>query len=274
MNKMSCAAIAVMLMSTLPVFGQQTAEDLEKEIARIRKELVQVQNERASVKSQAKSDREEFDSYRQTVLSKMRVLRAETDSIAALQAGFKQKNASLSGTYMNLVNGQKQYDMLHEQFRTKLLAAIGTVESRTVKLTPSAKEKPMAAVSLLRSELSTKSVDNIEAVGRLFQIVRDMDASGSSVQIVQGTSPVADVRGTTYRLRLGTLYEAVVNENGDKAAVWKGVNEKGVDQWDVQSAEQAKEILAAVKIREGKALPRLVKIPFRDIPVTAEGAQL
>ncbi len=273
MNRMSAAVIAATLMTTLPAFGQQTVDELEKEISRIRKELVQVQNERSTTKDQMKTDREEFDTYRQSVLTKMRTLRAETDSISSLQGSFKQKKASLEGAVLGYRSQQRQYDLLQEQFREKLLLATSSVEMRAKRLTPTAKEKPMAAASLLRSELSSKSVDNVEAVARLFQIARDMDGAGSTIQIVQGTSPVADIRGTAFRLRLGTLAEVVVSQKGDKAAIWTGVNEAGVDQWKVISDPAvAQEILTAVTIREGKAIPRMVKLPFANAVVYKEGS--
>jgi len=273
MKRMRCAAVAVMLMTTIPAFAQQSAEEIEKEISRIRKELVSVQNERATVKDQMKTDRDEFDTYRQSILGKMRALRNETDSIASLQGAFKQKKASLEGAVLGYKSQQRQYDLLQEQFREKLLLATSSVEMRAKRLTPSAKEKPMAAASLLRSELSSKSVDNVEAVARLFQIARDMDGAGSTIQIVQGTSPVADIRGTAFRLRLGTLAEVIVSQKGDKAAIWTGVNEAGVDQWKVISDPVvAQEILTAVTIREGKAIPRMVKIPFANAVVYKEGS--
>ncbi len=255
-----------------PVFGQapamQDVELIKKEIKRIRKELLQVQNERLRVKESVKADRADFDEYRTKALSKMRDMRSESDTLKMELDAQKLKRDSLTGAYMAIKSKEKQFDLQQDNFRSIVLENTERLLAEAEKLSPSIREKPVSALKLLKNELSTRSVDNIEAVTRLFQVARDIDNAGSNIQIVQGTSPIEEIRGTTYRLRVGTLFEAVVNTEGSMAALWKGFDDQGNDNWEMlKDPIVAGEILNAINVREGKSLPSLVKLPFEDAVV-------
>ena len=76
--------------------------------------------------------------------------------------------------------------------------------------------------------------------------------------------PVADIRGMVYRLRIGTIFEAVVDTKGEKCAVFSGWGDDGAPHWkDLDSPVLAQAVLQAVNIREGKSLPAFVNLPLR-----------
>jgi hypothetical protein len=262
-------AVPVILSSFSPVHGQQ--EDLTPEINRIRKELVSVQNERERVREEKEKDAEDFEEYRKRIRETMRSIRHETDSIELETIDYKENRDSLAALINSVENRAKQYEMLQDGLRTNLISAASRVMTFAETLPPQAAEKHISALKLLANELKAKDVDNIEAVTRLLQVINDMHDLTGNIQIAQGTSPVPEIRGTAYRFRLGAIFEAVVNAKGTTAAVWTGYGENGNAQWRMISDPAiAGEILKAVNVREGKALPELVRLPLQDVPVEGE----
>ena len=63
-------------------------------------------------------------------------------------------------------------------------------------------------------------------------------------------------------MRIGGVFEAVVNTKGEKSAIWSG----GINgEWiPIDDATVSARILKAVQIREGKTLPVLVELPFNE----------
>ena len=260
-------AVPVIFSSSFLVYGQHQ-EDLTPEINRIRKELVSVQNERERVGEEKQKDVDDFERYRTRIRETMRAIRHETDSIESEIIAYKENRDSLAALINSVENRAKQYEMLQDGLRTDLLGTVGRVMTFAEGLPPQATEKHLSALKLLENELKTKNVDNTEAVTRLFQVVNDMHDLTGSIQIAQGTSPVPEIRGTAYRLRLGAIFEAVVNAKGTTAAVWTGYGESGNAEWRmISDPAVAGEILKAVNVREGKALPELVRLPLQDVRV-------
>ena len=110
----------------------------------------------------------------------------------------------------------------------------------------------------MSGEIAAASIDNVEALNRLMQISRDMLSMSREIQSVEGISPVGELKGTVYRMRIGTALEAVVDIRGEHAYIWD--RNSGWQATDDPSIVQS--ILKAVKIREGKTVPSLVRIPF------------
>ena len=95
------------------------------------------------------------------------------------------------------------------------------------------------------------------------QILNKLDEASSGIQISQESSPVADIRGMVYRLRIGTIFEAVVDTKGEKCAVFTGWGDDGAPHWkNLDSPDTAMMVLQAVNIREGKSLPAFVNLPL------------
>ena len=129
----------------------------------------------------------------------------------------------------------------------------------------------LSGLSLLMNDMTIKSIDVVEGCTRLVQILGKLDEAGSGIQISQESSPVADIRGMVYRLRIGTIFEAVVDTKGEKCAVFSGWGDDGAPHWkDLDSPVLAQAVLQAVNIREGKSLPAFVNLPLADREAQSE----
>lgn len=243
-------------------------QNLSEEITRLRRELMQVQDERTRTREEIGKDKKDFEEYRSRTLERMRAVRRETDSTRQVIRNEASKRDSLDGMVNGVKTRIRQTELTQDGFRKQLVRACDSVMTCAQVLPPTAREKAVAALDLLRNELTTKSVDNIESVTRLFQIATDMHETSNSIQIVQGTSPIPEIRGTAYRIRLGSAFEAVVNANGTMAAVWVGYDDAGNASWEqTTDVVVAADILKAVNVREGKSLPALVALPLNTITV-------
>jgi len=247
--------------------AQQTI-DYDAEIKRIRKELMQVQEERSRVKEDMDKDRKDFEEYRNRTLKKMRSIRHETDSVQQETYVFKQRIDSLSALVEKEAGRKRYYEILQDNFRDDIAESVDTLLMYARAFPPSVSQKSVSALSLLKNELATKTVDNIEALNRFSQITKDMHETGSGIQIIQGSSPVPEIRGTTYRIRLGTFFEAVVNSKGTQAVRWNGYDDNGNPLWKkIEDPVAAAAILKAVNVREGKSLPALVELPMGTMTI-------
>lgn len=263
------AAAASLLFFQTPQAGP--LEDLEKEIQRVRKELNQVQEERKSIKKEMKQDKSDFEAYQSRTQGRIKRIRNDIDSLKLEIRVQKNKNDSISA-YINRMNmSEKQFSILQDNFRNTILLECDRISNLAGTLPPLSAGGLRAAVVLLKGELNTKSIDNIEAVNRLNEILAKMEDVSSSIQIAQGASPVPDVRGTTYRIRIGSFFEAVVDAKAEKYAVWTGIDESGNHQWEKgEDNAVAAAILKAVKIREGKSTPKLIELPIALTETEAE----
>ncbi len=269
MRQWITGGLAGVLLAVLQIDVGAQEPDLTNEITRLRKELMQVQDERERVIDEKKKDEEEFREYRKRMRARMRDIRVETDSIRQAISQEKLKDDSLAALINATQDRKKQYEMLQEGFRRDLVGATQRVREYAQTLPPGVADKSLSALELLENELTTKAVDNVEATNRLFQIVNDMHDNSQVVQIVQGSSPVPEIRGTAYQLRLGNFFQAVVNAKGTLAAVWTGYDEQGAPAWrQIEDPTVASEILKAVNVREGKSLPALVSLPLQDVTVS------
>jgi DNA gyrase/topoisomerase IV subunit A len=242
--------------------------DVEKKVKQVRKEIHEIQKERTRVKNDLAEDKKEFKQYRTRISKRIRAMRHEIDSIQNEVHRFEVRKDSLSGEVTSIKASQQQYDLRQDYYRRALLSGVDALKQQVQMLPPGAVEKIMSSVDILRNELATTSVDNVEATTRFFQIAENIGNAGGHVQVVQGSSPVASIRGTSYRIQIGSFYEAVVNAQGNKAAVWLGEFEDGEPVWnEIQESAVASRILKAVNVREGKAIPSLVSVPMPGAPI-------
>ena len=128
------------------------------------------------------------------------------------------------------------------------------------RFTPLIRDQYAGPIGYLVGEIEAGSVENTEALYRLFRIVWDLRTVCREIQVVEVTSPVPQMRGTIYRLRMGSVFEAIVDLKGEKAFLWN-TPDSGTGRWIALPREDAASILTAVKIREGKTVPELVHLP-------------
>jgi hypothetical protein len=156
----------------------------------------------------------------------------------------------------------------------RLIAECDSFSVIAKNLPPMVSSNLVSSIQLIKAELVAKSVSNIEAMNRLVQIANDIEDVNSQIQVVQESSPVPDIRGVVNRLRIGCVYESLVDEKGTKAAVWNGYDKNGKPLWTlIINPKECEDILKSIQIREGKSLPDFVKIPFQAPAEVSGGAK-
>lgn len=261
--------VSAMIAPWANALAQNPDENLGKEIKRVRKELLQVQEEQGRTKEQREKDAKEFEEYRKRTLKRLREVRQQTDSIKQEILIYKGQNDSLSALVEAERGKKRRYEILQESLRTDLAGLCTRLADYAKTLPPTTASRSVSALKLLSNDLNAKGVENVEALNRMSQILTDLHENTAVIQIVQGSSPIPEIRGTTYRLRIGTVFEAVVNANKTKAALWTGYDKNGTPKWHIISdVAVADRILEAVNIREGKSLPKLVALPMSHLAVS------
>jgi hypothetical protein len=150
--------------------------------------------------------------------------------------------------------------MSQDAMRERLALSCDQIIADLQSAPPMVRQNLVASAALLKNELRNKSTDNVEALNRMQQVLMRAEEVTGSIQVSQESSPITEVRGTVYRLRIGAFFEAVVNLKGEECAVWYGSDSTG---WRaIKNVATATEILKAANIREGKSLPAFVKIPL------------
>jgi hypothetical protein len=234
--------------------------DKEAEIKRLNKELSQLQTEREKNRLDMGKDQKEFSEYGKRTAERLAAVKSETNSINGQVAVQKRRNDSLAAL-VNYANAKtKQAEMCQEAMREKLVASCDQIIANLQNIPPMVQQNLIASIALLKNELRNKSIDNVEAFNRMQQVMIRSEEVTGSIQVSQESSPISEIRGTVYRLRIGTFFEAVVNIKGDECAVWYGSESPG---WKtIKDASVASQILKAAQIREGKSLPSFVKLPL------------
>jgi hypothetical protein len=224
---------------------------------------MQLQTERQKNKLESQKDQKEFQEYTKRTSERMAALKNETAKINQQTALQQRKNDSLAAL-VNYANAQaRQVDMSQDAMREKVAASCDQIIAELQKSPPMVRQNLVASVALLKNELRNKGVDNVEALNRMQQILSRTEELTGSIQVLQEASPISEIRGTVYRLRIGTFFEAIVNIKGEECAVWLGPGAPSGQEWKtIKDLAIASELLKAVNIREGKSLPAFVKIPI------------
>lgn len=250
--------LSLLLLSGFSTEAQQG--NIDEEIARVKKELTKIESERSKVKKERAKDKTEFASYQSRTAQKITGLKNQIDSTGSQIKALSAIKDSLESSLLKVNTGIKQQELLQKRLRETLLSSCSALLAESQKLPPLASEQVRGSLTYLRSELSAASLDNTEALHRFAQIARDMKTISKEIQVAEGASPVSQIAGTAYRLRIGTVFEAVVDSKGEQAFYC----DKG--EWvPLEDVSLSGSLLKAVKIREGKTIPVLVNLPFASV---------
>ena len=253
---------ATLILSTSMLLFASEDYELDREIRNLEKELKKLDTEISDVKKTIPKDANDFQEYLVAFTERYKGVKAENDSIMAQIVTHRSTGATLSAEIQGLSRKSKNYDVQQEKLRKKLISLIEGSLAKLSETTGSIKTKQHSSFDFLKSELISKSVDNIEAMHRLINIYNDYDNQLMEIEIAQITSPVSDIRGQVYKLRIGGIFEAVVDLKGEKYAVWSG---KDKTDWIFSNdKKKAAKVLEAVQVREGKALPAFVTLPLAE----------
>lgn len=252
----------ILLGLAFPVlsFAQDEVE-LENQLRRAKKDLEQLEKEREKVRKATQEDYQQFKEYQQRARQQFRALKLKNDSLNQVASGLRVKNSAMGSRINAIKSQQREYDIYQDKVRTKLEQLCDTLLQVAEALSPLLSEKQVSSIKFLKSEIQAATSDNLESMNRVFSILNDLENRLMDIEVGQGASPLPNITGVVYRLRIGGVFESIVDENGEQAALWNFQDRK----WDlVQDKDVAVRIRKAVSIRTGKSVPELVHLPFAE----------
>jgi hypothetical protein len=239
------------------------SDELDREITRLKKEITRVEAQRENEARQMKTERTEFRAYQERTAARISSINHQTDSVRAVQQRTEHRNDSLRAALGAVQAGIREQELLGKNVRSVIASALKKLQYELPDLPPLITEQYSGPVSYLLTELEAGSVENTEALYRFMRLVQDLRTVSQEIQVVEGASPVAQLRGSVYRLRIGAVFEAVVDAEGRKAFLWTSAGERTDTVWVPAGNETtAGALLKAVRIREGKTVPELVDLPI------------
>jgi hypothetical protein len=244
--------------------------ELDNEIARTRRELARVEEERKRVGESVERDRAEFEEYRARTNERVDRIAAQTDSLRREVEKYAARADSLSAVVSATLARKRNYRLRQERLRRTLVALCEELLA-TAAMLPPMMEQSASSLAFLKSEVTADRIDNGEGMHRIDRILAEMEEGLKEIEIMQGSSPVPAIPGTVYRLRIGGVFEAVVDSEGRRCALW---SRGGQERWRVvDDPAIGAAVLEAVTIREGKTLPGLVKLPYWPLSSPREGGE-
>lgn len=258
-KRILCAGlISLGLAMSLPAFSQEEVE-LENQLRRAKKDIEQLEKERAKVRQATMEDYNQFKEYQQRARQQFGALRQKNDSLNQVAARLRGRNAGLGSNISGIKSRQREFDISQEKVRARLEQLCDTLLQITELLSPMLSEKQSASIRFLKSEIHAATSDNMESMSRLFSILTELENRLMDVEVDQGASPLPNISGVVHRLRIGGVYESIVNENGTQSALWNARDRK----WEmVEDKDASARIRKAVSIRVGKTVPELVALPL------------
>ena len=252
------------MLCCLAVIAAAEPDELDRELTRLKKEISRVEAQRRNEAREVKKERAEFSAYRERTKARKTAISEQTDSVKTVRQQTLQHNDSLRAALGAVQVAIREQELLEKKIRSVITVAVKKLQKELPAFPPLISEQYSGPLSYLLTELEAGSVDNTEALYRLLRLVQDLRTVSQEIQVVEGVSPVPRMRGSVYRLRIGAVFEAVVDADGRKAFLWTPSGEEETDSlWvPAETAETAAELLKAVKIREGKTVPELVELPL------------
>lgn len=273
MKRTSVRVLTVCACISLAAIAEVSVQDyaMQSEISDLRRELAKAQADRQRVQREAATDVEEYEAYQERVAKRFASLEAENDSIRTLITEVQLTGDSLEALICQAAGSRHQLELSMEHFRRLLIARCEDVLGIAAAFPPLETEKLRAALQFLQSELAARNVHADEGLNRLVAVIRDLEEITMSIQAVQTRSPVADLSGSVYRIRVGAVFEGIVDEAGTRAALWTGNDGEGKPQWKVTMDKAVTaELLEAAYVRNGKAVPDFVSLPLSFAAVEHE----
>jgi hypothetical protein len=263
----------VMIVFTPPFIFSAENTDYNLEISRLRKEIAQVKIERHRLGEDIARDGSEHGAYQERTAVRKASLIAETDSIRRLTVSYERQKDSINAAITDLELKQKNFDLLKSRFRDHIIIACKKLLNAIRWYPPSISRPAASSVSFLLNDCTAKNIDNVEALQRFVQILKNLDDGTLSIQTGQETSAIPEIKGNASLLRIGAVFEAIVDEDGKTAAVWGGGNSAS-GGWQLVSGRENIELIAkAIAVRESKSLPAFIPLPW-GTPQPASNARV
>ena len=237
--------------------------DVDGETHRLQKEVRQIQTQRQNNKQEMETEKTDFAAYRAHTAKRLAAARMDIDSLKRETGRIQIRSDSLAALIQAAQYRKHEIELSREALRNRVLKSCDILDAQACLLAPQTQGQIRSSLSLVKNDLASKTIECPEAFSRLTQIISLMRDATGSIQTSSENSPIADVRGTVSRLRIGSVMEAIADSKGEACYLWVGNNADGSPVWKPSDDKSmGAEIVHAVAVREGKALPSLVNLPL------------
>ena len=248
-------------------FAQQSIEtslnDLEKEVAEWQDKLEAITLKIKKQDDEIAREKSAFSEHQKRDLAHQQKLSAQVDSLRKDVAALIAESDSLSRTIESTKMSARNHDLQRDNFRKLLIGFCSELAGLIEFLPPGNLLNQSSAVSFLKGELETRSVDESEALERIWQVVTTLTSASQSVDVYSATSPVPEIKGQVFFIRIGLVSAAIIKDKGEEGALWVNSNNSTGGKWAViEDDTQRAELWNVVQVREQRAVPQLVSVPF------------
>ncbi len=239
------------------------SSDIESETHRLQKELRQIEAQRQTNRQDMETDRRDFSDYRSRTDKRLALMRSDIDSLKRETVRNQSRSDSLGALIQSAQSRKREVELSRDRLRGRVIASCDNLDAAALCLSPQSLGRIRSSIALVKNDLATRTIECPEGFARLTQIVGLMRDATGSIQTSKENSPVPDIRGTAVRLRVGCIMDAVADSKGTVCYLWSGNKADGSPVWKAAADKTAaQEIVRAVAVREGKALPAFVDLPL------------
>ncbi len=239
--------------------------ELEKTIRDLKEKISKTHNQIKQVDEKIEEDEKEFLSYQKNNEKYFNQQKAELDSLKSDYNKFYQKSDSISNLINEVKREQGELDLQQDRFQRQLIKACEELK-KAISLFPPGNliKNQISSIEFLHSELTTKAVDNIEALERLWQILGTLSEGTQAVETFSNQSPVSFISGEVNFVRIGYAYLAIVNEKGTSGALWTPPTDTSEGLWvEIKDQKHLLALKKCIQIRQGATVPEIIDIPFK-----------
>ena len=240
--------------------------DSDNELHRLTRELQQIKTQRLNNQREMETEKADFAAYRAYTAKRLTSARSDIDSLKHETLRYQMHSDSLAALIQSAQLKKHEIELSREALRNRVLKSCDKLDIMAIFLSPQTQGQIRSSLSLVKNDLASKTIECPEAFSRLAQIISLMRDATGSIQTSSENSPIAEIRGTATRLRIGCVMDAAADPKGDACYIWKGNKSDGTPVWKLADDKSiGPEIIHAVAVREGKALPTLVNLPLSAV---------
>jgi hypothetical protein len=264
---MQCTKFFVLVFFFVGVAGAAEASDqtvdVDNEIHRLQKEVQQIQTQRQNNMREMETEKADFAAYRAHTAKRLAAARMDIDSLKHETGRVQTRSDSLAALVQSAQLKKHEIELEREALRNRVLKSCDILDAQACLVAPQTQGQIRSSIALVKNDLASKTIECPEAFSRLTQIISLMHDATGSIQTSSENSPIADIRGTVSRLRIGSVMEAIADSKGETCYLWAGNKSDGTPVWKPSDDKSmSAEIIHAIAVREGKALPALVNLPL------------
>lgn len=268
--------VVVTLLTCAATAGVLFAEDNDEvgqELRRLKNEIRRVKAQRTEEAQQVKKENWEYADYQKRTAKRKNVITARTDSLQTQLQLLNTRNDSLNARLETIRTAIEEENLRKKSLSGVIIQSVESVKTELERFPPMIREQYSGSLTYLIGEVKGGTVENTEALHRLMRIVRDVRTVAQEIQVIESASPVAELRGTVSRLRIGAVFEAVYDDKSNTAFLWTPAEDTLPEKWHTVKDESAvTAIKKAILMREGKVVPELLALPFGMRDSVAEGS--